>query len=94
MINTLKYPKRIRARKEHSCDYCEKKIVIGEEHEISTYASEGMVYDWRVCDRCKPFVDEAFSNDDYSWDDGMNNQEFHDYMWEEHYDNAMEWWRN
>lgn len=92
MLNTLKQPKRIKARKSHSCDFCDKTIFVGEEHTISTYAMDGSVYDWRECDRCKVYVKEAFNNKDYSWDDGMNNQQFHDYMWSEHYEIAKEWW--
>ena len=92
MFNTIKAPHRIKARKSHSCDYCDKLIYVGEEHEIATYSSDGEIYDWRVCDRCKPYVDEAFVNKDYSWDNGMGNQDFHDYMWSEHYDVAKQWW--
>ena len=91
-METLKEPHRIKARKEHKCDFCDKKISIGEEHEIATYVQD-YIYDWRACDRCKPYVSEAFSNNDYSWEDGMNNQDFHNYMWEEHRDIALKWWK-
>lgn len=93
MLNTLKEPHRIKARKVHKCDLCDKEIIIGEEHEVATYSCDGTIYDWRTCDRCKLYVTEAFANKDYNWDDGMNNQHFHDYMWQEHYDVAKEWWR-
>lgn len=93
MLNIIKQPKRIKARKTHTCDCCDKTIYVGEEHEIATYAFDGQIYDWRTCDRCKQYVDEAFANKDYSWDDGMNNQQFHDYMWNEHYDIAYIWWK-
>ena len=93
MLNTIKQPKRIKARKAHTCDCCDKTIYVGEEHEIATYAFDGQIYDWRTCDRCKQYVDEAFANKDYSWDDGMSNQDFHDYMWNEHYDIASIWWK-
>lgn len=91
-METIKYPHRVKARKEHICDCCDKKIVVGEEHEVATYY-DGQIYDWRTCDRCKSYVQEAFGNSDYSWDDGMGNQDFHDYMWSEHYDVAKEWWK-
>lgn len=93
MLNTIKQPKRIKARKGHTCNCCDKAIYVGEEHEIATYEFDGQIYDWRTCDRCRPYVSEAFANKDYSWDDGMNNQQFHDYMWSEHYDIASTWWK-
>ena len=93
MMVTLRQPTRIKARKEHSCDYCDKKIFIGEEHTISTHKYDGLLYDWRTCDRCKPYVLEAFRNEHYSFDDGMTEEDFRRYMWEEHYEIAKEWWK-
>ena len=91
-METIKYPHRVKARKKHSCSFCNKKIVVREEHEVATY-HDGYIYDWRTCDRCKPYVQEAFENADYTWYDGMGEQDFHDYMWSEHYDVAKEWWK-
>lgn len=91
-MNTLT-DKRVRARKEHKCDYCSKVIEIGEEYRYGVYTNEAMIYSWRSCDRCKVYVDEAFSNKDYDWSDGMGWQDFHDYMWEEHREVATEWWK-
>ena len=31
---------------------------------------------------------------DYDWSDGMGWQDFHDYMYEEHRDVAIEWWQS
>ena len=92
-METIKYPHRVKAKKAHYCDCCDKKIVVGEEHEVATYSDAGTIYNWRTCDRCKPYVEEAFNNTDYSWDDGMNNQDFHEYMWSEHYEIAKTWWK-
>lgn len=93
-MNTIREPHRIKARKAHTCDYCDKQIAVGEEHEVATYAQDGTVYNWRTCDRCRPFVSEAFTNKHYHhlWTDGMGSQDFQDYMWEEHSDVAKEWW--
>ncbi len=88
---TLKEPRRVKARKEHECDYCDKVIAVKEEHTVATY-KEDYVYDWRSCDRCKLYVGEAFGNKDYDWSDGMGWQDFHDYMYTEHYGTAKEWW--
>ena len=91
-MDTIKEPKRVKARKEHQCDYCDKTINKGEEYIVATYKDD-YIYTWRTCDRCKPYVDEAFRNKDYDWSDGMGWQDFHDYMYEEHRDIAIEWWQ-
>lgn len=93
MIVTLKEPKLVKARKEHTCDFCNKKISVGEEHTAATYKGD-YVYDWRSCDRCKPYVREAFNSKNNDFSDGLNNQDFYDYMWEEHRNIAIEWWRD
>lgn len=93
MFTTIKASHKEKARKTHTCDTCGKLIQIGEEHEVATYSFDGEIYDWRTCNRCKPYVDEAFINNDYEWPDGMNSQDFHEYMWTEHYDVAKEWWK-
>ena len=92
-MDTLKEPRRVKARKEHRCDYCDKTIQAGEKYTLATYKDD-YIYDWRNCDRCKPYVDEAFANKDYDWADGMGWQEFRDYMYEEHRDVAIEWWKS
>lgn len=92
MINTLKQPHRVKARKEHKCDMCGKLIAVGELYESATYSCDGTVYDWKTCDRCKAYVNEAFSNKDYCWDDGMSEEDFREYMINEHTDIAEEWW--
>lgn len=91
-MDIINEPKRVKARKEHNCDYCNKPIIVGEEHTVATYKGD-YIYTWRSCERCEPYVDEAFSNKDYDWSDGMGWQDFHDYMWEENRDIAIEWWK-
>lgn len=66
-------------------------IVKGEEYTVATYKGD-YIFDWRSCDRCKTYVNEAFNNKNYDWSDGMSNQDFIDYMWEEHRDVAKQWW--
>lgn len=88
----LKYPHTVKARKQHRCDYCGKLIAIGEEYTKATYKADH-IYDWRSCERCKEYVEEAFHNNDYDFSDGMGWQDFMDYMSEEHRDIAAEWWK-
>lgn len=94
MINTIKVKHKVKARKQHFCSFCGKVIVAGEEYESSTCSCDGIVYDWKECERCKPYVEEAFRNKHYDWTDGMSEEDFHSYMWEEHKDIAEQWWCN
>lgn len=90
-MEVIASPHRIKARKEHSCDYCGKVIKKGEEYTKATCKGDYM-YDWKSCDRCKPYVQEAFENKNYDWSDGMGEQDFRDYMWEEHREVSKSWW--
>lgn len=90
-MEILRPPKTVKARKSHTCDYCGKVIEIGEEHEVGTYVGD-YIYDWRECNRCKPYVSEAFQNKAYDFSEGMGEQDFREYMWEEHRDVALSWW--
>lgn len=93
MFTVIRPPHRVKARKVHSCDCCDKIIYVGEEYEVATY-SDDTIYDWRYCDRCKSYVNEVFANKDYDErKDGMSNQDFHNYMWSEHYNIAKQWWK-
>lgn len=35
-MNTIRDTRRIKARKTHICDYCDKQIAVGEKHEVAT----------------------------------------------------------
>ncbi len=85
--------KRVKARKEHVCDYCEKKIVKGEEYRLSTHTYDGEIYDWHSCDRCRLFVVKAFKELGDYVADGLSEQDFKDFMWESHREVAVEWWK-
>lgn len=93
MTDVLEMPHRIKARKEHKCDTCKKVISVGEEHEKATYKGD-YIFSWRTCDRCKEYVDEAFSNKAYDFSDGLSEEDFYEYMMEEHREVAEEWWGN
>ncbi|OZV10766.1 hypothetical protein CIW83_18275 [Tissierella sp. P1] len=53
-----------KARKEHTCKYCGKKIKKGEEYSRETGIYEGDFNDYCLCLRCRFLVDE-FEHDDY-----------------------------
>lgn len=90
-MEIIEYPRMVKARKQHRCDSCGKTIEKGEEYERAVYKNDDM-FTWRTCKRCKPYVDEAFNNPDYCFLDGMSEQDFRNYMYEEHKDIAVKWW--
>lgn len=88
----IDYPHIVKARKQHKCDSCGKTIEIGETYEKAIY-KDREIYSWKTCERCKPYVDEAFNNPDYDFSDGMSEQDFRNYMFEEHKSIAKRWWK-
>lgn len=85
--------KIVKARKEHTCDFCEKKIVKGEEYRRSTHVHEDTIYTWHSCDRCKEYVSMAFEYLCDFAEDGLTNADFRDYMWGAHREVAEVWWK-
>ena len=85
--------KRVRARKEHTCDFCEKKIAKGEEYRRSIHVYDDEIYSWCSCDRCKKYVGMAFRDYGDLVGDGLTEQDFRDYMWSNYREVAEAWWR-
>lgn len=92
MGNYVKSKKNVKAIDVCKCDYCEKKIEVGEEHDVSIYEIQNETYHWRVCNRCNKYVKEALNNKKHSFKYGLNNDSFHKYMQEEHPEIAKQWW--
>ncbi len=84
--------KRVKAKKEHTCDFCNKVIAKSEEYRLSTIAYEGTIYNWHSCDRCKTYVTEAFEVLGDLIDDGLTQEMFEEFMREYHPEIAKEWW--
>lgn len=53
--------KRVKARKEHWCDWCDSKILKGEEYTYSKNITDGNFHSWKECGRCKWIVKEMFN---------------------------------
>jgi hypothetical protein len=51
-METLMYPKEVKARKQHYCSFCGEKIVIDEKYMKSTHIYDGQVYDWKAHKYC------------------------------------------
>lgn len=91
-MRTIHQPKYVKARKSHVCNVCSKEIDCGEGHSVATYEDNSMIFNWRMCSRCVPWVNEAIHNPNYNFEDGMSEQDFRNYMYEEHPDIARRWW--
>lgn len=61
-MDTISPQHEVTARKPHSCSWCDKEILPGEKYVTSTLKTD-YIYEWRECDRCKPYVDEMFDDD-------------------------------
>lgn len=92
MLETLSY-KRVKARKEHTCDFCGKTIVKGEKYDYSKHAHNGAVYGWHACDRCKKYAAEAYENNKNTMDYGLTAEMFENFMYRHYRPIAKEWWQ-
>jgi hypothetical protein len=62
--------KKVKARKEHLCDCCKSKIVIGEEYEYNSGLNYGDFYTYKLCSFCVTVINQEFLNGDYN--DGID----------------------
>ena len=84
--------KRVKARKEHTCDFCNKKIPKGEEYRYSKIVNGGDLYNWHSCDRCKAYVADAFVELGDLIDEGLTQEMFREFMQEYYPEVAQKWW--
>lgn len=92
-MDTISPQHEVTARKPHSCSWCDKEILPGEKYVTSTLKTD-YIYEWRECDRCKPYVDEMFADDvwgDYDPDYGIDAQTFYEFMLDKHPDVLDKW---
>lgn len=84
---------RVKARKQHKCDMCGKKIEVGEEYEAQNLVCYNEMYTFHQCDRCKPYVDELWSIGFDNDLDGLDSSTFYSFMSEEHNDVLNKWYK-
>lgn len=84
--------KRVKARKEHICDFCRKKIFVGEEYRYSKHTFDGQIYDWHSCDRCRGYVTKAFEELGDWASDGLTEEMFREFVRDNYEEVAKEWW--
>ena len=62
MCREVEGPHEVKARKSHRCDWCGKRIEVGETYRVAKYVSDGTVYAWHECERCRPYVKEMWES--------------------------------
>ena len=76
-MTTLSEPKEIKSRKEHRCDFCSEKIIVGQKYTKSSYANDGSVYHWKVHNYCDKLSHTLKMYEDFNegvtMDDFMEN---------------------
>ena len=72
-----------RARKEHTCEECQKTIVPGEVYSSVSGKIEGWWYHSKMCEKCQDLSDSMWAMG-YCWPKG----ELHD-AWREYIDEVQ-----
>lgn len=75
-MSELIYSEDRKARKKHSCSYCNGIIEKGEIYEHSVLKHDGEIYDWDAHKKCQFISTELYEYID-PWD-GMTEDEFQD----------------
>lgn len=78
------YATETKAKKEHLCNFCGGRIVIGELYEKSTHKDNGNVYDWKAHKNCSKLASVLNMYEDA--DDGVSEDMFIDCVSEKHDD--------
>ena len=84
------------ARKPHVCDWCLRRIEVGEPYQYSYLVDGGDSWSWHECDRCKGYVGEMMTHEFWGGKPtggGWTTEEFMEFMTECH-PGVLEEWRN
>jgi len=87
-METLSYPKEVKARKQHSCDFCNERIIVGDKYMKSTHVFDGQVYDWKTHNHCNKLAHTMNMYDDC--DEGVSMDDFREYVSCKHSDILIE----
>jgi len=73
--------KVVRARNAHACQTCfQTAVQPGEQYTRSTYAADGHVYNWVMCDACRNISAHVFKWIDY--DGGIGADEYDEWAYD------------
>lgn len=82
-METLMHATEIKANKEHRCDFCEEKIMKGDNYIKSTHKHDGDIYDFKTHDYCAELASKMKMYDDA--DEGLTQEGFMESVSEAHY---------
>lgn len=72
--------KKVKARKEHRCDWCQGTIKKGELYENSTNVDDGDIWTWKNHLKCMALYHKLhMGNND--WNEGVNGDVFMEYVY-------------
>lgn len=74
MVQTIKNHSEVKAIKEHICNFCNDKILIGEIYIKSVHVNDGELYDWKAHWYCNELASKLDMYKDA--DDGVTDQMF------------------
>jgi hypothetical protein len=74
--------KTVKARKPHSCDWCNSEIKVGQEYK-KTVCKGDYIYDWKECNKCKKYVEEMYEELEPQ-DDGYSSDDFEEFIYEKY----------
>lgn len=77
-METINYPKVVKARKVHVCDWCGCIIPIKEKYHSAVYKYD-RIYAWKNHIKCMELVVKLNMEGDY----GITSKDFHEYITEE-----------
>jgi hypothetical protein len=83
-METLSYPKEVKANKEHRCDFCCDKIRENEKYITSTYKQYGQVYTWKSHTYCSDIASRLKMYEDC--DEGVTADDFQETIHSKYFD--------
>lgn len=76
MFEIISNPKRVNARKNHKCNFCDCIINSGELYSRAVYKYEDSVYSWKSHIKCIELLDIL----DMEGDEGVSSDDFKEYV--------------
>jgi len=84
-METISYQKKVKANKDHRCNFCGEKIRQGEIYVTSTHKNEGKIYDWKTHPHCDAIADRLNMYDGID-EDGLTEDSFQESIHSEYFD--------
>jgi len=76
-METISYPKEVKAIKDHVCDFCCDKIKKDEKYNISTHTQDGSIYSWKTHLHCDAIASRLEMYKDLDGE-GLTGDMFHE----------------